>query len=120
MASLDDECKRAQSKFQQEDKIVLQHASAVQKSSKSDRTDCEGSDELQKSDETNKKGDFDFAQNHCNRDSQDSFDSIVRSLKKPIKRLNNQDLEDRRNLGYPEDEGKDEQFSSHRKRCRHH
>lgn len=95
MASLDGESTRAQSKFQQEDKIVLQHGSAVQKSSKSDDTDCEGSDDLQKSDETDKKGDFDFAQNHCNRDSQDSFDSMVRSLKKPIKRLNNQDLEDR-------------------------
>ena len=28
------------------------------------------------------------------QDSQDSFDSMVRSLKKPIKHLNSQDLED--------------------------
>jgi len=41
--------------IQQEDKIALQHGSAVQKSSKSDDTDCEGSDDLQKSDEIDKK-----------------------------------------------------------------
>lgn len=93
LSSLGDEAKCAQSKFQQEDKFVLQHGSVVQKSSKSDDADYEGSDDPQKSDDTDKRSDF--GQNPCKRDSDDSFDSMVRSLKKPIKRLNHQDLEDR-------------------------
>lgn len=93
LASLGDEAECVQSKFQQEDKFVLQHGSVVQKSSKSDDADYEGSDDPPKSDGIDTRSDF--AQNQWKRDSHDSSDSMVGSLKKPVKRLNHQDLEDR-------------------------
>lgn len=93
LASLGDEAKGVQSEIEEEDKLVLQQGSVVQKFSKFDDADYEGSDDPPKSDGIDKRSDF--TQNHCKRDSHDSSDSMAGPLKKPIKRLTHQDLEDR-------------------------